>query len=93
MADALAIGPDPADACGPRPASDSRVPTRTFAPRPGAFASYKKKGKWAAAAKQAGLSKADGDRLNDAAEVHYAACCEAWVSLAPGRRQPRSWRR
>ncbi len=47
----------------------------------GAFASYRKKGKWAAAAKQVGLSKADGDRLNDAADVHYTACCHAWVSL------------
>lgn len=47
----------------------------------GAFASYRKKGKWAAAVKQAGLSKADGDRLHDAADAHYAACCQAWSSL------------
>ena len=47
----------------------------------GNFASYRKKGKWAAAAKSAGLSKADADRLHDAAETHYATCCLAWDSL------------
>lgn len=47
----------------------------------GAFAAYKKKGKWGAVAKRAGLSKADGDRLNDAAEDHYRACCEAWTVM------------
>ena len=45
------------------------------------FRSYRKKGKWGKSAKRAGLSKADGDRLNTAAEGHYAACCEAWSSL------------
>lgn len=47
----------------------------------GGFCSYRKKGKWAAAAKQAGLSKADGDRLNDAAEGFFDACCTAWTIL------------
>jgi len=47
----------------------------------GSFSSYRKKGKWATAAKQAGLSKADGDRLNDTAESLYEACCGAWTSL------------
>ncbi|WP_199202183.1 UvrD-helicase domain-containing protein [Mesorhizobium sp. 113-3-3] len=47
----------------------------------GSFSSYRKKGKWAAAAKQAGLSKADGDRLNDAAGGLYEACCTAWTVL------------
>lgn len=47
----------------------------------GTFLSYRKKGKWTAAAKQAGLSKADGDQLNDAAEAHYTACCNAWCIL------------
>ncbi len=47
----------------------------------GAFSSYRKKGKWATAAKQAGLSKADGDRLNDAAEALFEACCAAWTAL------------
>lgn len=80
MATALAAGPDPATPSG-------LVQLLTLRPHPdlctkaGAFASYRKKGKWAAAAKQAGLSKADGDRLNDAAEVCYNACCEAWGLL------------
>ncbi len=47
----------------------------------GSFSSYRKKGKWAAAAKQAGRSKADGDRLNDTANDLYAACCSAWNAL------------
>ena len=47
----------------------------------GSFRAYKKKGKWGEAAKRVGLSKADGDRLNAAAETHNAACCEAWTSL------------
>jgi len=47
----------------------------------GSFSSYRKKGKWATAAKQAGLSKADGDRLNDAAETLYDAGCGAWTAL------------
>ena len=48
----------------------------------GAFSSYRgKKGKWGVAAKRAGLAKADGDRLNDAAETHYKACCESWIVM------------
>lgn len=47
----------------------------------GDFSSYRKKGKWVAAAKQAGLSKADADRLNDAAEGFFDACCAAWTAL------------
>ncbi|WP_210236610.1 UvrD-helicase domain-containing protein [Arenibacterium halophilum] len=47
----------------------------------GSFYAYRKKGKWAAAAKQAGLSKADGDRLNDTASDLYEACCAAWTAL------------
>jgi exodeoxyribonuclease-5 len=76
----LANGPDPEKPAG-------LVRLLTLRPHPdlctnaGTFASYRKKGKWAAAAKQAGLSKADGDRLNDAAELHYTACCAAWISL------------
>ena len=80
MATALANGPDPAT-----PASLVRLLTSRPHPdlctKGGAFAAYRKKGKWAAAAKQAGLSKADGDRLNDAADTHYTACCDAWVAL------------
>ncbi|WP_136661248.1 UvrD-helicase domain-containing protein [Nitratireductor sp. XY-223] len=47
----------------------------------GRFSAYRKKGKWAAAAKQAGLSRADGDRLNDTASCLYEACCVAWTAL------------
>ncbi|MDW9414215.1 AAA family ATPase [Sinorhizobium meliloti] len=47
----------------------------------GSFRKYQKKGKWGEAAKRAGLSKADGERLNATAETHYGACCEAWTGL------------
>ncbi|MBU4568923.1 MAG: UvrD-helicase domain-containing protein [Alphaproteobacteria bacterium] len=80
MATALANGPDPATPSGLVRLLTSR-PHPDLCTKAGAFASFRKKGKWATAAKQAGLSKADGDRLNDAAEVHYTACCDAWVSL------------
>ena len=80
MATALAGGPDPATPAGLVRLLTSR-PHPDLCTKAGAFASYRKKGKWAAAAKQAGLSKADGDRLNDAADAHYTACCDAWVSL------------
>ncbi|MBM2713498.1 UvrD-helicase domain-containing protein [Mesorhizobium caraganae] len=80
MATALAAGPDPATPSG-------LVQLLTLRPHPdlctkaGAFLSYRKKGKWTEAAKRAGLSKADGDRLNDAAEVQYTACCAEWDVL------------
>ena len=47
----------------------------------GSFYAYRKKGKWAEAARQAGLSKADGERLNDAASDLYETCCAAWTAL------------
>ncbi len=47
----------------------------------GAFRAYRKKGKWGAAAKRAGLAKADVERLNDAASAHYVHCCETWTAL------------
>lgn len=81
MAAGVANGPDPVTPAG-------LVCLLTLRPHPdlctkaGTFASYRKKGKWAVAAKQAGLSKADGDRLNDRAETHYTTCCDAWVALA-----------
>ena len=49
--------------------------------RDGGFLKYRKKGKWGQAAKRSGLSKADGDRLNDSAAIHYKRCCEAWNAL------------
>ena len=47
----------------------------------GSFRAYKKKGKWAAAAKRVGLSKADGDQLNETANAHYAVCRMTWTQL------------
>lgn len=47
----------------------------------GTFRSYQKKGKWAAAAKSAGLSKADADRMNDEAQLAYDACCQAYDAI------------
>jgi len=48
----------------------------------GSFRVFKKKGKWADAAKRIGFSKADGDRLNVAADACFAACCNAWTTLS-----------
>ncbi|SNT07622.1 exodeoxyribonuclease-5 [Sphingomonas laterariae] len=45
------------------------------------FLAFKKKGKWIEAAKREGLAKADGERLNLAAEAAYAACCVSWQTL------------
>src|SRR3546814_13147978 len=48
----------------------------------GAFSSYRgKKGKWGAVAKRAGMAKADGNRLNDAAEGHIKACSESLPTM------------
>ncbi|WP_320203688.1 UvrD-helicase domain-containing protein [Agrobacterium rosae] len=74
-------------------ASDASTPTGLVAllvsrPHPdlctekGSFRSYRgHKGKWESAAKQVGLSKADGERLNIAAGDRYATCCAAWTAL------------
>ncbi len=80
MAAALADAPGPATPAGLvrllalRPHPDLRT-------KAGALASYRKKGKWIAAARQAGLARAEGERLNDAAEARYAACRDAWAAL------------
>jgi len=81
MSTALAGGPDPATSPGLVRLLTSR-PHPDLCTKAGAFAFYRKKGKWATVAKQAGLSKPDGDRLNDAAALHYDTCCDAWNSLA-----------
>ena len=47
----------------------------------GNFRAYRYKGKWGAAAKRAGLAKADAEKLNDAASAHYALCCATWSAL------------
>ncbi len=57
------------------------VPHRSLCKADGEFASYRKKGKWEAAAKAAGLSKADGGLLNGQAEEFYLACCEGWNAV------------
>ena len=49
--------------------------------RSGSFLAYRKKTKWRAAARRAGLSQADADRLNDAAGGHYALCCTMWTAF------------
>ena len=49
--------------------------------RAGGFRKYQKKGKWREAARRAGLSQAEGERLNIAAETHYSLCCETWTSM------------
>jgi exodeoxyribonuclease-5 len=80
MTSALAAGPDPATPAGLIRLLASR-PHADLCTQAGEFRAYRKKGKWTAAAKQVGLSKADGDKLNDAAESHYSACCDAWTAL------------
>lgn len=52
-----------------------------FTATTGAFGAYRRKGKWEAGAKAVGVSKAEAGLLNDAAAVHYAACCDAWNAL------------
>jgi ATP-dependent exoDNAse (exonuclease V) beta subunit len=47
----------------------------------GGFLAYRKKGKWAAAAKSVGLSKADANQLNDQAGIHYLRCGAAWSAM------------
>ena len=47
----------------------------------GDFYRYRKKGRWGQAARGVGLSKADGDRLFEAADALYGACCATWTVL------------
>ena len=47
----------------------------------GWFYAYRKKGKWRAALRKAGLAKADADRLIDRAGAHYALCRAAWTGF------------
>ena len=80
MASSLDTAPDSGTPMGLARLLVSR-PHPDLCTKAGAFSAYRKKSKWAAAAKRAGLSKADGDRLNDAAASHYDTCCAAWTSL------------
>ncbi|HZI73626.1 MAG TPA: UvrD-helicase domain-containing protein, partial [Gemmatimonadales bacterium] len=47
----------------------------------GDFTKYRCKTKWREAAKKVGLPKNDGEHLNEEAERHHAACCEAWRAM------------
>ncbi len=47
----------------------------------GGFYAYRKKGKWAAAGKRAGLAKADVERLNASASAHYDHCGRTWTGF------------
>jgi exodeoxyribonuclease-5 len=57
------------------------VPHADLCTGSGDFRAYRRNGKWRDAARRAGLAKADGDRLNAAAERHYAVCRAAWTDL------------
>ncbi len=72
------------DAAIAKPSEARQLSGILFSPRPRAyiksqdkFATYKKKGKWQAAAKGTGLSKAEGERLNGQATLLYEDCCAA----------------
>ena len=66
---------------------DALVSLLVMAPHPdlctgsGAFRAYRKKGKWVAAAKRAGLGKAEAERLDDTASAQYALCCGTWTAF------------
>jgi exodeoxyribonuclease-5 len=47
----------------------------------GEFKSYRTKGKWRTAARDAGLGQARGDVLFEQAEPLLAACCSSWTEL------------
>ena len=47
----------------------------------GGFRKYQKKTKWGKAATKVGLSKAEGDRLNDTASAFYALCSARWTAF------------
>jgi exodeoxyribonuclease-5 len=74
-----------ADAAGDTTAAIIRllatVPHETVYTSKSTFRKYNKKTKLLAAAKAAGLSKADGGLLNDQAEALYDACCQGWTAL------------
>lgn len=75
----------PADGDASTPAGLVRllvsVPDPDLCTAAGKFSAYSNKGKWEAAAKSVGLSKAEGAQFNDAAKDHYTNTCEAWTAL------------
>lgn len=80
MATAFAAGTDLATPSGLVQLLVSR-PHPDLCTQAGKFKAYSKKTKWLSAAKQAGLSKADGERLNISANDHYTTCRDAWIAL------------
>ena len=83
MATALAAAPAPNTPAGIAHLLTGS-PHEDLCTKEGGFRQFRKKGKWEDAAKQAGLSKADGKDLFDTASSHYASCCNAWTSLVEG---------
>jgi len=81
---AMAAGLVAADA---RTAPADTVALLTSRPPPelctkgGSLSAYSKKGKWATAAKANGFTKADADRMHDAARELYEACRGTWRDL------------
>ena len=75
------------EAASPAETPASLVRLLVTAPHPdlctqsGSFRKLQKKGKWRAAAKQAGLAQADGDRLFILANGHYTRCCATWTAF------------
>lgn len=80
MADALANAPDPK-----MPAGLIYLVTAAAHPdlctKAGSFRVVRHQTKWVAAARAAGLSAQDGKGLNETANRHYGACCNAWTNL------------
>ena len=56
-------------------------PHKDICTKAGEFKAYQKQGKWVTAARNAGLSMADGRQLNDEAKKHYEASRDAWYAL------------
>ena len=60
------------------------VPHPSLCTGKGAFSAYRKKTKWEAAAKAAGLAKAEGGVLNTLAEELHLACRDSWTAMVQG---------
>lgn len=56
-------------------------PDKSLCTDKGKWRTYQKKGKWEAAAKLAGLAKAQGAELNSEADRLHKAACAAWTEL------------
>jgi ATP-dependent exoDNAse (exonuclease V) beta subunit len=78
--EALTALPDPTTSSG-LVALLTADPGSDLLTQQGKFRAFQVKGKWGAVAKSLGLSKAEGERLFNAASSHYQACCDAWTPL------------